>query len=128
MTAVAMRRPSRRSRSSPILSFLVRRIAGAILALLAASILIFLAVQVLPGNAATAVLGRNASPQTVSILEHQMHLDQPLPTRYAQWLGGFVHGDLGDCSVALAQGATHAPVSHLISGPLKNSLILASIT
>src|SRR2546421_1994235 len=116
MTAVAIRRRSRRSRSSPILSFLVRRTAGAIVALLAASILIFAAVQVLPGNAATAVLGRNATPQAVANLEHQMHIDEPLPTRYVNWLGGFVHGDLGDSSVALAQGATHAPISHLISG------------
>jgi peptide/nickel transport system permease protein len=96
--------------------------------LLAASILIFAAVQVLPGNAASAVLGRNASPHAVAILEHQMHLDQPLVTRYLNWLGGFVHGNLGDSSVALAQGAKHAPISHLISGPLKNSLILAAIT
>src|SRR5438874_12175678 len=113
MTAVAMPR-SRRSRgASPVLAFVIRRTLGAIVALLAASILIFVAVQVLPGNAASAVLGRNASPQAVAILEHQMHLDESLPTRYLHWLGGFVHGDLGDSSVALAQGATHAPISHL---------------
>jgi peptide/nickel transport system permease protein len=128
MTAVAVPRSSRRRRASPVVSFLVRRTLGAVLALVAASILIFLAVQVLPGNAASAVLGRNASPRAVRILEHQMHLDQPLATRYGHWLGGFVHGDLGDSSVALAQGATHAPISHLISGPLNNSFILAAIT
>jgi peptide/nickel transport system permease protein len=128
MTAVTVPRPFRRRRASPIVTFLVRRTFGAIVALLAASILIFVAVQVLPGNAASAVLGRNGSPQAVSILERQMHLDQPLPTRYLHWLGGFVHGDLGDSSVALAQGAPHAPISHLISGPLHNTLILAGIT
>ncbi len=109
-------------------TFVVRRILGALLALLAASILIFLALQVLPGNAASAVLGRNATPQAVSLLEHQMHLDQPITTRYLNWLGGFVHGDLGNSSVALAQGAKSAPIWHLISGPLKNSVILAAIT
>jgi peptide/nickel transport system permease protein len=117
-----------RRRSSPVVAFLVRRVFGAVIALLAASVLIFGAVQVLPGNAASAVLGRNASPQAIHILEHQMHLDQPLVSRYLQWLGGFVHGNLGDSSVALAQGATHAPISHLISGPIKNSLILAALT
>jgi peptide/nickel transport system permease protein len=128
MTAVAAPRFARYSRASPVTAFLVRRTVGALLALLAASILIFLAVQVLPGNAASAVLGRNATPQAVSILEHQMHLDQPLATRYVNWLGGFVHGNLGDSSVALAQGAKHAPIWQLISGPLKNSFILAAIT
>lgn len=128
MTAVAIPRVRRSVRASPVAAFLGRRIVGALVALLAASILIFLAVQVLPGNAASAVLGRNATPQAVSLLEHQMHLDQPLTTRYVHWLGGFVHGNLGDSSVALAQGAKHAPIWHLISGPLKNSLILAAIT
>jgi peptide/nickel transport system permease protein len=128
MTAVAIPRASRRPRASPVVSFLVRRTVGAVLALLAASILIFLAVQVLPGNAASAVLGRNATPQAIRILEHQMHLDQPLTTRYVNWIGGFVHGDLGNSSVAAAQGNPNSPVGHLISGPLKNSLILAGIT
>jgi peptide/nickel transport system permease protein len=128
MTAVALPRFKRYARASPVAAFLGQRIVGALLALLAASILIFLALQVLPGNAASAVLGRNATPQAVSILEHQMHLDQPLVTRYVNWLGGFVHGNLGDSSVALAQGAKHAPIWHLISGPLKNSFILAAIT
>jgi len=113
---------------SPVVAFVGRRLLGALVALLVASILIFGAVQILPGNAASAVLGRNASPAAVRILEHQMHLDQPVVTRYLHWLGGFVHGNLGDSSVALAQGATHAPIWHLISGPVKNSLILAAIT
>lgn len=96
--------------------------------MLAASVLIFTAVQVLPGNAASAVLGRNASPAAVRILSRQMGLDRPASTRYAHWLKGFVHGDLGDSAVAIAQGSNHAPIWHLISGPLKNSAILAAIT
>jgi peptide/nickel transport system permease protein len=127
MTTVAVPRSDARG-VSPVVSFLGRRTIGAIVALLAASVLIFAAVQVLPGNAASAVLGRNASPQAVRVLTHQMHLDQPVVSRYFQWLGGFVHGNLGDSAVALAQGATHAPIWHLISGPIKNSLILAAVT
>ncbi len=96
--------------------------------MLAASVLIFTAVQVLPGNAASAVLGRNASPAAVRILSRQMGLDRPASTRYAHWLKGFVHGDLGDSAVAIAQGTNHAPIWNLISGPLKNSAILAAIT
>src|ERR1700736_106434 len=127
MTTVAVPRPASRG-VSPVVSFLGRRAIGAIVALLVASVLIFAAVNVLPGNAASVVLGRNASPQAVRILSHQMHVDTPVVTRYFDWLGGFVHGSLGDSAVALAQGSPHAPIGHLISGPLKNSLILAAIT
>jgi peptide/nickel transport system permease protein len=95
---------------------------------LAASVLIFAAVQVLPGSPASAVLGRNASPAAVRILTHRMRLDRPASTRYLDWLKAFLHGDLGDSAVAIAQGSAHAPVWHLISGPLKNSAILAAIT
>ncbi len=126
MTAAAESRPVHRA-VSPVLAFILRRLVGAAAALLAASVLIFTAVEVLPGNAASAVLGRNASPAAVRILSRQMGLDRPASTRYAHWLKGFVHGDLGDSAVAIAQGTNHAPIWHLISGPLKNSAILAAI-
>src|SRR5438552_12421113 len=100
MSAVAAELRPRSRQASPVLAFLGRRILGAIAALLAASVLIFVGVQVLPGNAASAVLGRSATPQSIAILSHQMHLDQPAVQRYFDWLGGFVHGDLGDSSVA----------------------------
>src|SRR5947209_12594252 len=125
--AGARPRPASRA-ASPVLTFLLRRLVGAVVALLAASALIFAAVEVLPGSPASAVLGRNASPEAVRILTHQMRLDRPAYSRYADWLAGFVHGDLGDSSVALAQGSNHAPIWPLISGSVKNSAILAAIT
>ena len=111
-----------------MLRFLGRRIVGAVVALLVASILIFTGEQVLPGNAASVILGRNASPAAVSVLSRQMGLDRPLYERYGNWLGGFVQGNLGNSSVAIAQGAKSAPIWNLISSPLKNSAILAAIT
>ena len=123
MTALAQRRLERRP-VSPVAAFLGRRFVGAVAALLAASVLIFAGAEVLPGNAASAVLGRSATPQAVRILSKQMGLDRSAATRYFDWLGGFVHGDLGVSSVSLAQGQ-HTSVSSLISGPLKNSAILA---
>jgi peptide/nickel transport system permease protein len=125
MTALAQRRLERRP-VSPVVAFLGRRFLGAIAALLAASVLIFAGAEVLPGNAASAVLGRNATPQAVRILSKQMGLDRSAVTRYFDWLGGFVHGNLGVSSVSLAQGQ-HTSVSSLISGPLKNSAILAGL-
>ena len=125
MTALAQRRLERRP-VSPVAAFLGRRFVGAVAALLAASVLIFAGAEVLPGNAASAVLGRSATPQAVRILSKQMGLDRSAATRYFDWLGGFVHGDLGVSSVSLAQGQ-HTSVSSLISGPLKNSAILAGL-
>src|SRR6478752_1864879 len=127
MTTVAEPRAAERE-VSPALAFVGRRLLGAAVSLLVASVLIFIGTSVLPGNAASVVLGRGATPAAVQKLETQMHLNKPLTTQYANWLGGFVHGDLGDSSIGLAQGQKHAPVWALISDPVKNSLILAVIT
>jgi peptide/nickel transport system permease protein len=113
---------------SPVLRFIGRRTIGALLALLAASILIFLGTSLLPGDAASVVLGRNGNPQAVARLNKQLDLDRPAYQQYVGWLGGFVHGDLGDSAVGLAQGAKQAPIWPLISGPVKNSAILALVT
>jgi peptide/nickel transport system permease protein len=102
-----------------------RRVLGACAALLAASVLIFAGLTLLPGSTASVVLGRNATPQAVKILTARMDLNRPAVVRYFDWLGGFVHGDLGQSSVALAQGAKTAPIWPEISGPLENSAVLA---
>ena len=125
MTTAAEPRAVRRE-ASPVLAFLGRRILGAIAALLIASVVIFVALNILPGNPASVILGRNATPAAERVLTQRMQLDRPATTRYFDWLGGFVHGDLGVSAVSLAQGQ-RASVWHQISGPLKNSAILAAI-
>ena len=125
MTTAAEPRAVRRE-ASPVLAFLGRRILGAIAALLIASVVIFVALNILPGNPASVILGRNATPAAERVLTQRMQLDRPATTRYFDWLGGFVHGDLGVSAVSLAQ-AQRASVWHQISGPLKNSAILAAI-
>jgi len=127
MTAVA-ERGGRVRETSPVLAFLGRRMAGALLAILVASIVIFLGTVVLPGDAASVVLGRNGTPQQVAALNHRLHLDKPAGTEYVDWISGLAHGDLGDSAVGMAQGEKHAPVWPLISSPLKNSVILALVT
>src|SRR5262245_37362225 len=127
MTVTAEVRPEARTGAPPVVVFVGRRLVGAIVALLAASILIFAAVELLPGSPAAAVLGRDANPAAIKALTHRMGLDRPATTRYTDWLRGFVQGNLGDSSVAVAQGSKHAPIWHIISGPLKNSAILAAI-
>ena len=125
MTTAAEPRAVRRE-ASPVLAFLGRRILGAIAALLVASVVIFVALNILPGNPASVILGRNATPAAERVLTQRMQLDRPATTRYFDWLGGFVHADLGVSAVSLAQGQ-RASVWHQISGPLKNSAILAAI-
>ncbi len=127
MTSVAAPRATRRERL-PALRLVGRRTFGALGALLAASLLIFAGTQLLPGNAASVVLGRNGNPSAVRLLEKQLHLNRPAYREYVDWIAGFVRGNLGDSAVGLAQGAKHAPIWPLISGAVKNSAILAVIT
>src|SRR6516162_8436012 len=82
--------PSVRSASHPVAAFVARRIGAALLTLLVASLLVFFAVQILPGNVAQVVLGRNATPQRLAAVEADLNLNRPVPVRYLQWLKGLV--------------------------------------
>ncbi|RUM26758.1 ABC transporter permease [Rhizobium vallis] len=78
-----------------MITLLARRFAGLILTLLIVSLLIFAIMDLLPGDAASIMLGTSASPETLASLRHELGLDQPLILRYAQWLAGVFSGDLG---------------------------------
>ncbi len=119
---------ARRREASPLLRYAGRRLGGAVVALFVASLVIFAGTQLLPGNAASVVLGRNGNPATVKLLNKQLHLDRPAYKQYADWIEGLAHGDLGNSAVGMAQGATSAPIWPLISDAVKNSVILAAIT
>ena len=127
MTTVAA--PVARSReASPLLRFAGRRLLGAVVALFVASLVIFAGTQLLPGDAASVVLGRNGNPATVKQLHQQLNLDRPAWQQYVDWITGLLHGDLGNSAVGMAQGATSAPIWPLISDAVVNSVILALIT
>jgi peptide/nickel transport system permease protein len=119
---------ARRREASPLLRFVGRRLLGAAVALWIASLVIFAGTQLLPGDAASVVLGRNGNPATVKLLDKQLHLDRPAYQQYVDWIKGLAHGDLGNSAVGMAQGATSAPIWPLISDAVKNSAILAVIT
>ena len=68
-------------------------------ALLAVSLITFWAVELLPGDAATRMLGREATPERVAHFQEQMNLDKPAVQRYTAWIGGFVQGDWGESLV-----------------------------
>lgn len=71
------------------------------------TLLSFLVVNLMPGNAASALLGINATPQQVKEFSHRLHLDQPMLTRYWHWLSGAVQGHLGN---SLASGQSVAGI------------------
>lgn len=96
-----------------------RRIGGFLAALLLASLVIFTAVEVLPGDAAQMILGTEARPDTLAALRREMGLDQPVTQRYAVWVAGFVQGDFGE-------SRTYSlPVSTLVAERLVVSVPLA---
>lgn len=99
--------------------FLLGRGTGLLLTLLAASLVVFLVLDILPGDPATLMLGTAARPDTLAALRHQMGLDQPAWLRYLQWVGGLVRGDFG---VSFTYGV---PVSELIGARVMVSLPLA---
>jgi peptide/nickel transport system permease protein len=75
--------------------FVAQRIAYVLPVLIAVSLLTFLIASLLPGDLAYAMLGDQATPETVAALRHDMGLDQPVFWRYLHWLGGIVQGDFG---------------------------------
>lgn len=78
-----------------MLVLVFRRLGGLVLTLLAVSILVFLIMDVLPGDPAAVMLGTSASPDTLAALRHELGLDQPLLSRYLSWLMGVLTGNLG---------------------------------
>lgn len=115
-------------RRHPILKFVIGRVVAGVATLFVVSVLIFAATNVLPGNVAEAVLGRNATPALIHQLDARLNLDRPLVSRYVLWLGGMLRGDFGQSGVAIAENNPNSSIASSIGSPLRNSLILAVIT
>ncbi len=79
-----------------MLGFLLRRLAIVVPTLFFVSVLIFGLQQLLPGDPALALAGEERDPAVIAFLHAKYHLDEPLPVRYALWVGGVLRGDLGD--------------------------------
>ena len=99
--------------------FLLKRLAGLILTLLIASLVVFAVLEILPGNAAQVMLGPDAAPDAVQALERQLGLDQPALIRYGQWMTGLLRGNMG---TSHAYGSS---TSQLIAGRLALTIPLA---
>ena len=104
-----------------MLIFLARRIAQIVPTLFFVSILIFGLQQLLPGDPAMILAGEDRDPSVIAHLREKLNLDKPLPVRYAYWMRGVLHGDLGESQ------RTQQPVLTLIAEKLPVTLELACI-
>ncbi|WP_265517997.1 ABC transporter permease [Nitratireductor luteus] len=78
-----------------MIPYLAKRLLTGLLTLLAASIIVFSVLEVLPGDPARIMLGMNASPEALAALRMEMGIDQPVLARYLDWVAGLATGDFG---------------------------------
>ena len=116
-----------------VLTIILQRLGLGVLTLLVVSVVIFVAVNMLPGDFAQLILGQGATQEAVDSIRRDLGLDQPLISRYLSWLGGMVTGDLGtsfsQMNFASAMGgANNVTVLDQILPRLENTLFLAGVT
>ena len=104
-----------------ILKMVAQRLALGAVTLFVVSLIIFLAVQLLPGDLAEAILGQAATEETVAAFRRELQLDLPAYERYLNWLFGILRGDLGRSL------ANQRDISELIGRRLLNTLFLAGL-
>lgn len=102
-----------------VLGIVLKRLGLGLATLLVVSVLIFGAVEFLPGDVAQAVLGQGATEETVAAMREQLGLDRPAATRYFEWFSGVLSGDFGSSLI------TRAPVAETIGPRFVNTLLLA---
>jgi peptide/nickel transport system permease protein len=126
-------------RRHPVWSFVIERVGLGLITLLAVSIVVFAATDLLPGSAATVLAGAKATPAEVHTISVELGLTKPAWERYGDWLGGILRGDLGTSLVSQGSGTAgvgggpvaHSrgePVADVIAEPIENTAILAGIT
>jgi len=116
-----------------VLSIIVQRLLLGLLTLFIVSIVIFLAVNALPGDFAQLILGQGATPESVAAIREDLGLDQSLFTRYFSWLGGMMTGDLGTSFAQLnfanaLGGSGSVTVAEQIAPRFANTMFLATVT
>jgi peptide/nickel transport system permease protein len=100
--------------------FVVQRLLSLIATLFVASVVIYGALYLAPGDPATLLAGGHITPGLIAQIHKQYHLDDPLWVRYWDWLSGFLHADLGQSFVY------REPVTTLLSPRIGNTLFLVA--
>jgi len=101
--------------------YLLKRLAQVVPTLVFVSMLIFGLQQLLPGDPAKILAGEEQDPTVIAYLRAKLHLDEPLPIRYAYWIGGVFKGDLGESL------RTQQPVLELVLQKLPVTIQLAAM-
>ncbi|WP_082698741.1 ABC transporter permease [Mycobacterium sp. GA-2829] len=109
------------SRRHPVLRMFAARLASGVLSVVVVSAIVYWATLILPGNAASAILGQSATPERIAELTERLHLDDPILSRYWQWLTGAIRLDFGN---SLANGQ---PVTDYLLPRLENSVVLVVV-
>tara|TARA_R110000850_G_scaffold36903_11_gene97252 strand:+ start:130 stop:1077 length:948 start_codon:yes stop_codon:yes gene_type:complete len=104
-----------------VLRIVAQRLGLGLLTLLVVSVIIFGAVELLPGDFAQERLGQAATPEAVDAIRKQLGLDQPPVTRYFQWLGAALQGDFG------VSFGNNRPVASQLAPRFANTLFLAML-
>ena len=102
-----------------LIKMVIQRLALGVVTLIVVSLIIFLGVELLPGDLAQAILGQAATEETGASFRRDLGLDLPPHVRYLEWLGGIFQGDMGKSL------ANKREISELIGGRLLNTLFLA---
>lgn len=113
----------------PILLTVIQRLLLGIVTLFFVSIIIFSALEFLPGDFAQAILGQAATEETMAAFRRELGLDKPAYIRYLDWIGSVMTGDLGTSFSGRNSSGTDRsrPVIDLISGRFGNTLFLAAM-
>ncbi len=101
------------------MGYILSRLISLVVSLSAASVVIFAAVEVVPGDPAAFMLGLNASDDTIAALRAELGLDGSVLERYVSWVGGMLTGDFG------TSYTYRVPVADLVSQRIVVSLPLA---
>src|SRR5260370_6389983 len=95
------------------------RILLSLLTLFLVSLIIFLMLEILPGDVASRILGRDATPEPLAALRLRLHVDEPALLRYAGWLGKLVTGHLGNSLVS------DRPIADILGPRILNTVVLS---
>ncbi len=102
-----------------MLRYTLVRFLSLCVTLVAASLVVFLVVEIIPGDPASFMLGLNAEPDTVAALRKELGLSGSLGSRYLDWAGGMMVGDFG------RSYTYRVPVAELVVARIQVSLPLA---
>ena len=102
-----------------MLPYLIKRLGSLIASLFVASLVIFVCIEIVPGDPASFMLGVNAQPDTVNALREELGLNTSNTQRYLSWISGLLKGDLG------TSYTYRSPVSDIVADRLQVSVPLA---